>query len=65
MMTEALSRETGAEDPGAATATTTAVDDANALPFVAPCRKLGTWGPRWGGARRSGYRRVRRWAPWG
>ena len=45
MMTEALSRETGAEEPGAATATTTAVDDANALPFVAPCRTLGTWEP--------------------
>lgn len=40
MMTEAPAGESRADAP-----VTTAVDDANALPFVAPCRKLGTWEP--------------------
>ncbi len=43
-MTEAPASESQANAPDAAPDTTT-VDDANALPFVAPCRKLGTWEP--------------------
>ena len=40
MMTEASSGESQGGGPVA-----TAVDDANALPFVAPCRTLGMWEP--------------------
>ena len=40
MMTGAPAGESQADSSVAAT-----VDDANALPFVAPCRRLGTWEP--------------------
>jgi uncharacterized membrane protein len=40
MMTEAPAGESPADAPAATT-----VDEANALPFVAPCRTLGTWEP--------------------
>ena len=40
MMTEASPGDAPADAPVATTA-----DDANALPFVAPCRRLGTWEP--------------------
>ena len=44
MMTEASPGDAPADAPVATTVATTA-DDANALPFVAPCRRLGTWEP--------------------
>jgi uncharacterized membrane protein len=40
MTTEAPAGESQAD-----ASVTTAVEDANALPFVAPCRRLGTWEP--------------------
>jgi len=40
MTNEASAGESPADAPA-----TAAVDEANALPFVAPCRKLGTWEP--------------------
>ena len=40
MTTDAPAGESQVDAP-----VTTAVDDANALPFVAPCRTLGTWEP--------------------
>jgi uncharacterized membrane protein len=40
MTTDAPAGESQVDAPA-----TTAVDDANALPFVAPCRTLGTWEP--------------------
>jgi uncharacterized membrane protein len=40
MTTDVPAGESPAAAPG-----TTAADDANALPFVAPCRTLGTWEP--------------------
>ncbi len=40
MMTEASPGDSRADAPD-----TVSVDDANALPFVAPCRTLGTWEP--------------------
>ena len=44
MMTEVSPGDAPADAPVATTVATTA-DDANALPFVAPCRRLGTWEP--------------------
>jgi uncharacterized membrane protein len=44
MMTEASPGDAPADAPVATTVATTA-DDTNALPFVAPCRRLGTWEP--------------------
>jgi uncharacterized membrane protein len=44
MMTEASPGDAQADSPVASTVAT-ATDYANALPFVAPCRKLGTWEP--------------------
>ncbi len=44
MMTEASPGDAPTDAPVATTIATTA-DDANALPFVAPCRTLGTWEP--------------------
>ena len=44
MMTEASPGDAPTDAPVATTVATTA-DDANALPFVAPCRRLGTWEP--------------------
>jgi uncharacterized membrane protein len=44
MMTEASADDAPAGPPDAASVAT-AVDDSNALPFVAPCRTLGTWEP--------------------
>ena len=48
MTTNALSSATPSEAPSAAGATAAAsatVDNASALPFVAPCRRLDTWAP--------------------
>ena len=44
MMTEASPGDAPTDAPVATTVATTA-DDTNALPFVAPCRRLGTWEP--------------------
>ena len=44
MMTEASPGDVPTDAPVATTVATTA-DDTNALPFVAPCRRLGTWEP--------------------
>ena len=44
MMTEVSPGDAPTDAPVATTVATTA-DDANALPFVAPCRRLGTWEP--------------------
>ncbi|MBK6452053.1 MAG: DUF2189 domain-containing protein [Proteobacteria bacterium] len=43
-MTEASPGDAPTDAPVATTVATTA-DDTNALPFVAPCRRLGTWEP--------------------
>jgi uncharacterized membrane protein len=40
-----MTTETPAGESQADASVTTAVEDANALPFVAPCRRLGTWEP--------------------
>jgi uncharacterized membrane protein len=48
MTTDAFSSATPGEAPSAAGATAAAsatVDNASALPFVAPCRRLDTWAP--------------------
>ena len=44
MMTEVSPGDAPTDAP-VATAVATTSDDANALPFVAPCRRLGTWEP--------------------
>ena len=44
MMTETSPGDAPTDAPVATTVATTA-DDTNALPFVAPCRRLGTWEP--------------------
>ena len=44
MMNEASPGDAPTDAPVATTVATTA-DDTNALPFVAPCRRLGTWEP--------------------
>ena len=45
MMTEVSPGDAPTDAPVATTAVATTADDANALPFVAPCRRLGTWEP--------------------
>jgi uncharacterized membrane protein len=45
MMTEASPGVAPTNAPVATTTVATTADDASALPFVAPCRRLGTWEP--------------------